>query len=62
MAIQCTIFFAERGGALVGVLPLGQARHLFYWEVMRRAAEAGVKECDYGRSKKGTGSFADETH
>jgi FemAB-related protein (PEP-CTERM system-associated) len=29
-----------------------------YWEVMRRACEAGCRLFDYGRSKKGTGSYA----
>lgn len=29
-----------------------------YWEVMRRAAEKGVKIFDYGRSKIGTGSYS----
>jgi len=29
-----------------------------YWELMRRACARGVKVFDYGRSKKGTGSFA----
>lgn len=29
-----------------------------YWELMRRACERGLKIFDYGRSKKGTGSFA----
>jgi FemAB-related protein (PEP-CTERM system-associated) len=28
-----------------------------YWELMRRAAEQGVAVFDYGRSKRGTGSF-----
>jgi FemAB-related protein (PEP-CTERM system-associated) len=28
-----------------------------YWELMRRAAERGVKVFDYGRSKVGTGSY-----
>ena len=28
-----------------------------YWEVMRRACERGVRVFDYGRSKRGTGSF-----
>ena len=28
-----------------------------YWELMRRACERGVRVFDYGRSKKGTGSF-----
>ncbi len=29
-----------------------------YWELMRRACERGVKLFDYGRSKKGTGSYS----
>jgi FemAB-related protein (PEP-CTERM system-associated) len=29
-----------------------------YWELMRRACERGCKVFDYGRSKRGTGSFA----
>jgi len=28
-----------------------------YWELMRRACEQGCKVFDYGRSKRGTGSF-----
>ncbi|HZR04071.1 MAG TPA: FemAB family XrtA/PEP-CTERM system-associated protein, partial [Burkholderiales bacterium] len=28
-----------------------------YWELMRRACEGGVRVFDYGRSKRGTGSF-----
>jgi FemAB-related protein (PEP-CTERM system-associated) len=28
-----------------------------YWELMRRACERGLKVFDYGRSKRGTGSF-----
>ena len=28
-----------------------------YWELLRRACERGVKLFDYGRSKRGTGSF-----
>jgi FemAB-related protein (PEP-CTERM system-associated) len=28
-----------------------------YWELMRRASERGVRIFDYGRSKRGTGSF-----
>ena len=39
------------------------ARHLAandfkYWELMRRSCERGIKVFDYGRSKRGTGSFA----
>ena len=29
-----------------------------YWELMRRACGRGIKVFDYGRSKKGTGSYA----
>lgn len=28
-----------------------------YWELMRRACERGLKVFDFGRSKRGTGSF-----
>lgn len=28
-----------------------------YWEVMRRACQGGMRTFDYGRSKRGTGSF-----
>jgi hypothetical protein len=28
-----------------------------YWELMRRACERGYRVFDYGRSKRGTGSF-----
>lgn len=28
-----------------------------YWELMRRACERGIRVFDYGRSKKGTGSY-----
>ncbi|MDR2113126.1 MAG: FemAB family PEP-CTERM system-associated protein [Candidatus Accumulibacter sp.] len=29
-----------------------------YWELMRRACERGIEVFDYGRSKRGTGSYA----
>ena len=29
-----------------------------YWELMRRAAERGIRIFDYGRSKVGTGSYS----
>ena len=29
-----------------------------YWDLMRRACERGIKVFDYGRSKRGTGSFS----
>ncbi len=34
------------------------ANDFMYWELMRRAGERGVKMFDFGRSKKGTGSYA----
>ncbi len=34
------------------------ANDVMYWEVMRRAAARGCRLFDYGRSKRGTGSFA----
>ena len=34
------------------------ANDFMYWEVMRRAAERGLKVFDYGRSKQGTGSYS----
>ncbi len=33
-----------------------------YWDVMRRAAERGIRVFDYGRSKKDTGSFSFKKH
>jgi len=33
-----------------------------YWEVMRRASESGYRVFDFGRSKRGTGSFAFKKH
>jgi len=38
------------------------ANDFMYWEVMRRAAERGMKGFDYGRSKIGTGSYRFKTH
>jgi len=34
-----------------------KANDFMYWEVMRRACERGIRVFDYGRSKKGTGSY-----
>ena len=39
-----------------------KANDFMYWEVMRRAVERGIKIFDYGRSKKGTGSYRFKTH
>ncbi len=33
-----------------------------YWDVMRRACERGYRIFDYGRSKRGTGSFSFKKH
>ena len=33
------------------------ANDFLYWEVIRRAAERGLKQFDFGRSKAGTGAF-----
>ena len=33
-----------------------------YWELMRRAAERGLGTFDFGRSKRGTGSFKFKEH
>jgi FemAB-related protein (PEP-CTERM system-associated) len=38
------------------------ANDFMYWEVMRTAAERGCRVFDYGRSKRGTGSFSFKTH
>jgi FemAB-related protein (PEP-CTERM system-associated) len=38
------------------------ANDFMYWEVMRRACEAGLRIFDFGRSKLGTGSFAFKKH
>ena len=38
------------------------ANDFMYWELMRRACSSGVRVFDFGRSKRGTGSFAFKTH
>jgi FemAB-related protein (PEP-CTERM system-associated) len=38
------------------------ANDFMYWEVMRRAVERGCRVFDYGRSKRGTGSFDFKSH
>ena len=38
------------------------ANDFMYWEVMRRACDAGIRTYDFGRSKAGTGSFAFKKH
>jgi FemAB-related protein (PEP-CTERM system-associated) len=34
------------------------ANDFMYWELMRKASERGLRMFDYGRSKKGTGSYS----
>jgi FemAB-related protein (PEP-CTERM system-associated) len=48
------------GGSLVESRPLA-ANNFMYWEVMKRALEAGVRYFDFGRSKLGTGSYEFKT-
>ena len=38
------------------------ANDFMYWELMRRASERGLKVFDYGRSRKGTGSYRFKRH
>lgn len=38
------------------------AYDFMYWEVMRRAAERGIRLFDFGRSKRDTGSYRFKTH
>jgi len=45
------------GGGTVEARDL-KANDFMYWEVMRRACEHGVRVFDYGRSKRGTGSYS----
>ena len=49
------------GGGTDAARPLA-ANDFMYWEVMRRAAERGVRTFDFGRSKVGTGAFAFKRH
>jgi len=44
------------GGGLEAARSLG-GNDFLYWEVMRRAAEAGLRTFDFGRSKVDTGSY-----
>lgn len=49
--------FPYYGGSLLQARRLA-ANNFMYWEVMRRAAEAGIRYYDFGRSKLGTGAHA----
>ncbi len=57
-----TFFFRDEvlpyyGGGLPAARRL-KAFDFMYWEVMKRAVDRGCRIFDYGRSKKGTGSFS----
>jgi FemAB-related protein (PEP-CTERM system-associated) len=52
--------FPYFGGSLVDGRPLA-ANNFMYYEVMKRALEAGVRRFDFGRSKLGSGSYAFKT-
>ena len=45
------------GGGLTAARPVA-GNDFMYWEVMRRAAERGCTQFDFGRSKVGTGAFS----
>ena len=47
-------YYGGGGAAARGV----KANDFMYWDLMRRAGESGYKVFDYGRSKKGTGSYS----
>lgn len=53
--------FPYYGGGAAGARDL-KANDFMYWELMRRACQRGIKVFDYGRSKKGTGSYRFKTH
>ena len=38
------------------------ANDFMYWEIMRRACQSGFRIFDFGRSKRGTGSFSFKKH
>lgn len=44
------------GGGTAAARDLG-AYNFMYWDLMRRACEAGLTEFDFGRSKRGTGAY-----
>jgi FemAB-related protein (PEP-CTERM system-associated) len=54
-----TVFPYYSGASLEA--PRLAANNLLYWEVMEGAAKAGLREFDFGRSKKGTGSYEFKT-
>lgn len=61
-----SFFFKDRvmpyyAGSLVEARALGP-NDFMYWELMRRAGEAGYRVFDFGRSKVDTGSFSFKKH
>jgi FemAB-related protein (PEP-CTERM system-associated) len=51
---ECMPFYGGGTGAARDL----KANDFLYWQVMRQARARGTKVFDYGRSKRGTGSFA----
>ena len=49
------------GGGTMAARDL-KAYDLMYWELMRRAADRGVRLFDFGRSKRDTGSYSYKVH
>jgi FemAB-related protein (PEP-CTERM system-associated) len=49
------------GGGGLAARPVA-GNDFMYWEVMERARQRGIRIFDYGRSKRGTGSFDFKTH
>jgi FemAB-related protein (PEP-CTERM system-associated) len=66
VAALMTFYFKDRvmpyyGGAIAAARPL-HAYDLLYWSLMERAVGRGAKLFDFGRSKRGTGSFDYKTY
>lgn len=66
VAAVMTFYFRDEvlpyyGGGVAKAREL-KANDFMYWELMRRACERGVRVFDYGRSKRGTGSYHFKTH
>lgn len=63
-ALSSVLSFIDRNTVMPyygGGLPAARtwrAYDFMYWEVMRKACEAGLGHFDYGRSKPGTGAYA----
>jgi len=61
-----TFFYKDQvlpyyGGALKEAFPLA-VNNFMYWELMKYGCERGYKVFDFGRSKKGSGSFEFKKH